>query len=480
MISYAQQGEDALLERLLGDIEVGYYVDVGAVAAVSPSVTKHFSQRGWSGVNVASGTAGYYRLLQDRPRDVNLLVRIGPEAGEAIIPAKGDDPADSRGASPDDHRGPTHDGQAARRVPVWSIQQLIERHVRRGVDLLALAGGQQPPEWLTASTLKSWRPRVVLVYGLPPDECTPGPPYWKSSLEAADYHQIYADRRTRIYLRDEDRHRAERLCLPISILDGFEHFEWLDAKRIAREQAAVIQVQAASIADKERVIRDLEAEHQVVLAEADEKEAAIRDKNAALEQAQTESSHLAAQVQEKEAALVAALADARTLQQQLDDKNAALFRSLELSAELRTQLQEKDAALTRQMAAVADAQALNLRLDAAAREVESELAAKHAALISALTECQRLQGELIAKDQARQAALALADSLHQQAGSLQQQLLDKHAALLQALQWAEEYRQRILKMKGEVEDRAVLPPADPPAATEPAVEMEPAAHADAA
>jgi len=52
MISYAQNFEDVILERIFKDKESGFYVDIGACHPVYDSVTYHFYLKGWSGINV--------------------------------------------------------------------------------------------------------------------------------------------------------------------------------------------------------------------------------------------------------------------------------------------------------------------------------------------------------------------------------------------------------------------------------------------
>ena len=50
--SYAQEGEDLLLERILGKQGKGFYVDVGAHHPVRFSNTFLFYKRGWRGINI--------------------------------------------------------------------------------------------------------------------------------------------------------------------------------------------------------------------------------------------------------------------------------------------------------------------------------------------------------------------------------------------------------------------------------------------
>ena len=62
MISYAQNQEDVLLRREFPDCTNGFYIDVGANDPVWDSVTKHFYDRGWHGINIEPGLEPYEPL----------------------------------------------------------------------------------------------------------------------------------------------------------------------------------------------------------------------------------------------------------------------------------------------------------------------------------------------------------------------------------------------------------------------------------
>ena len=77
MVSYAQNGEDVVLQRAFADSDNGFYVDVGACVPVIDSVTLHFYNQGWSGVNVEPDPEYFAEFVEARERDVNLNVAIG-------------------------------------------------------------------------------------------------------------------------------------------------------------------------------------------------------------------------------------------------------------------------------------------------------------------------------------------------------------------------------------------------------------------
>jgi FkbM family methyltransferase len=85
MISYAQNHEDVLLRRAFSDQDAGFYLDIGAAHPAIDSVTKHFYDRGWSGVNIEPLTNYYEQLTAERPRDVNLQVCLSNREGAATL-----------------------------------------------------------------------------------------------------------------------------------------------------------------------------------------------------------------------------------------------------------------------------------------------------------------------------------------------------------------------------------------------------------
>ncbi|NEV63006.1 FkbM family methyltransferase [Thiorhodococcus minor] len=74
--SWAQEGEDRILQRIFERQSSGFYVDVGAHHPKRFSNTYLFYRRGWSGINVdaAPGSMDAFRKL--RPRDTNLELGV--------------------------------------------------------------------------------------------------------------------------------------------------------------------------------------------------------------------------------------------------------------------------------------------------------------------------------------------------------------------------------------------------------------------
>jgi FkbM family methyltransferase len=78
-ISWSQAGEDLALLSLIGNKEIGTYLDIGAHHPTRFSVTRHLYQRGWNGVNVDANRDLIEAFNEVRPRDINLCYAVGRE-----------------------------------------------------------------------------------------------------------------------------------------------------------------------------------------------------------------------------------------------------------------------------------------------------------------------------------------------------------------------------------------------------------------
>ncbi len=77
--SYAQQGEDIILNKLIGYKENGFFVDVGAHHPKRFSNTYMFYKRGWEGINVDASPHCIQLLKRKRKRDINVCAAISDE-----------------------------------------------------------------------------------------------------------------------------------------------------------------------------------------------------------------------------------------------------------------------------------------------------------------------------------------------------------------------------------------------------------------
>ena len=83
-VSYAQNREDILLDRLFGE-HVGRYMDVGSCHPILDSNTHFFYERGWRGVNLEPRVSSFHSFLDQRPEDLNLNLAASDFDGELLF-----------------------------------------------------------------------------------------------------------------------------------------------------------------------------------------------------------------------------------------------------------------------------------------------------------------------------------------------------------------------------------------------------------
>ena len=76
-ISWAQEGEDLILNRFLNSKQSGFYVDIGAHHPKRFSNTYFYYRKGWKGINIDAMPGSMAAFEKMRPRDINLECGIG-------------------------------------------------------------------------------------------------------------------------------------------------------------------------------------------------------------------------------------------------------------------------------------------------------------------------------------------------------------------------------------------------------------------
>jgi len=225
MISYAQNGEDVLLDRLFPRDVKGFYVDVGANDPVKDSITKHFYDLGWHGINVEPAEAPFRRLVESRPRDLNLNVGVS-DAGGTLTLHETQPGTGASTFSPDFADRLREEGItfSQRPVPVLTLAQVFEDHVDGDIDFLTIDVEGYEFQVLAGGDWKRWRPRVVVVEATEPRTTVPSHELWEPTLLDADYLFAAFDGLNRYYVRAEDAHMVEALRTPVNIFDEFDPY----------------------------------------------------------------------------------------------------------------------------------------------------------------------------------------------------------------------------------------------------------------
>ena len=223
-VSYAQNCEDILLDRVFGRTHAGLYVDVGANDPVFHSVTKLLYERGWRGVNIEPTPSLHRRLVEGRPGDVNLHCGISDAEGtltfyEVAPPLHGWSTFLPEMAA--SYRDIHHVFPTERPIPVTTLNRVFEDHVGdRTVDVLKVDAEGFERHVLAGLDWARWRPRVVLV------EAT-WAAAWEHHILGSNYTKAAFDGINFYYVRGEDPQLLPSFAAPVNLLDNYIPHEYV-------------------------------------------------------------------------------------------------------------------------------------------------------------------------------------------------------------------------------------------------------------
>jgi FkbM family methyltransferase len=269
-ISYAKNYEDVILYRVLGHVEKGFYVDVGAGDAKEYSVTHAFYERGWSGINIEPSEEYFDRLVQDRPRDTNLKIAVGRETGLCTFH---DFPW---GLSTLDPKiGALHQaaGLKARVVltPVITLTKILEDCGALKIHFLKIDTEGTEASVLEGLNLDRLRPWIIVVDATEPNSRASLRKNWEHLITDYGYQFAYFDGLNCFYLADEVSELKERLSTPPNVFDNFVRWtEWSSTSAVARleREVAALQRQGSGLgADLKTVQVQTVNLHNALLAE---------------------------------------------------------------------------------------------------------------------------------------------------------------------------------------------------------------------
>jgi FkbM family methyltransferase len=181
--SYAQEGEDLLLARFLGDKADGFYVDIGAHHPTRHSNTYLFYRRGWRGINVDATPGSMALFRKVRPRDINIECLVTSDSSTRVFYLLNEPALNT--ASPDLARlRPAEDGRfrVTETVSLHSrtLTAILDEHLPKGqaIDVLSVDVEGLDLDVLRSNDWQRYRPGLILVELL------------VTELDALDGHEI--------------------------------------------------------------------------------------------------------------------------------------------------------------------------------------------------------------------------------------------------------------------------------------------------
>ncbi len=237
MISYAQNFEDVLLRRALHDVKNGFYVDCGAQDPKLDSVTKHFYDSGWHGINIEPHPKYFAALQRERPRDINVSTALANAPGVAtfyFVDDSGLSSLDQRTlALASTHKLKSHSAQ----VELVRLDSIFEKYGVQDIHFLKVDVEGAERDVLEGANLKRYRPWIVVVEATLPAEPTPCWEEFEPVMLTADYIPLLFDGLNRWYVRAESAHLSEHFKLPVNIFDTFQRWREVEWEKLRAQQA---------------------------------------------------------------------------------------------------------------------------------------------------------------------------------------------------------------------------------------------------
>ncbi|MDR1457820.1 MAG: FkbM family methyltransferase [Puniceicoccales bacterium] len=223
LVSYAQVFEDIILYDVLGDVEDGFYIDVGANHPIEDSVTKFFYEEGYRGINIEPLLHEYDMLKQDRPRDINLCVCAGAENGELALYERG-------GLS-------TLDVNIAnkwdivpspRKVKIIPLSWICKEYCPKGQEIqfckIDVEGFER--EVLLGFDFQNFRPKIFLIEATEPCTMIPTEQKWEEILLNNGYEFAYQYGVNRYYVDSRFPDLKEKFVGMGKIMDKYIIMKW--------------------------------------------------------------------------------------------------------------------------------------------------------------------------------------------------------------------------------------------------------------
>jgi FkbM family methyltransferase len=245
-VSYAQNFEDVILWRALGDVKQGHYIDIGAQDPVIDSVSLAFYEAGWRGIHVEATPFYASKLREARPDEVVIEAAVTQAPGPISffeIPGTG-----ISTGRPDIANHHAKIGYKPRKISTAAIrlEQLLERATP---DLHWM---KIDVEGMEADVLRSWgdcesRPWVLVIESTFPNTQQPTQDSWIDEVLKRGYKKVYFDGLSCYFVHRDHRRLASRFKTPANVFDAFA---------IAPHHFSAVQIRAQLDATKQRL--DLE------------------------------------------------------------------------------------------------------------------------------------------------------------------------------------------------------------------------------
>ncbi len=217
MVCYADNYEDVVIRRAFPGMNDGFYIDVGAYDPVEHSVTQHFYEGGWRGINVEPNPVPFAKIQAARDRDINLNIGLSNREGSlTLLEAPGACWSVNRNLITG-YFGAREDQIIEHKIPVLTLAQICEQHVPpgRSIEFLKVDVEGHEREVIEGETGRAGAARIIVCEANATEE-------WEPILLEAGYVFTLFEGVNRFYVRKEDEAELRpRISVPANVTDQY-------------------------------------------------------------------------------------------------------------------------------------------------------------------------------------------------------------------------------------------------------------------
>lgn len=220
-ITYAQNKEDVILDAFFSDIKNGFYVDVGANHPIEDSVTKHFYNNGWSGINIEPIQALYEQLIEDRPRDIVLNVGVADKKGTLNLRQYNNTGLSTFSSTLKNEY--TKGSQAEKtsdyvdiKVPIVTLKDVFNQYNINHIHFMKIDVEGLEYEVILGNDWEKFRPEMLCIES----NHVTGKRDWRKILDKNNYIKVYNDGLNDYYLASEHKNRISKFSYVDTMLLG--------------------------------------------------------------------------------------------------------------------------------------------------------------------------------------------------------------------------------------------------------------------
>jgi FkbM family methyltransferase len=174
-IYFAQEGEDAVLQRHFEYQPPGFYVDVGAYHPYRFSNTFFFYRLGWRGINIDATPGSMTEFHRLRPRDINIEAAVSDKVETLTSFIFNDGALNTFDPALAAKRDGDHGSRLVQRVPITTVTmaELLSRHLPPGTPINFLSVDVEGLELqvLRSNDWNRYRPSIILAEDFGVNRC---------------------------------------------------------------------------------------------------------------------------------------------------------------------------------------------------------------------------------------------------------------------------------------------------------------------